>query len=126
MGLHGMITGRSSRAGIEFENGCWNQRLLSSHQGKSNSSSPMKHPIAPVPNNRSPAFAPLTAARPGSSRWRSRFRPGHRDGMPVPLLLDGGQHIALAIEDNGLAGTIQAGDNPPFDNGKAQRASCWS
>ncbi|MHB8898065.1 MAG: sialidase family protein, partial [Thermoguttaceae bacterium] len=32
------------------------------------------------------------------------FRPGHRDGMPVPLLLPGGNRIALAIEDNGLAG----------------------
>jgi len=34
------------------------------------------------------------------------YRPGHRDGMPVPLLLqDGG--IALAIEDNGIGGPFK-------------------
>lgn len=34
------------------------------------------------------------------------YRPGHRDGMPVPLLLkDGG--IAMVIEDNGLGGTFK-------------------
>jgi hypothetical protein len=34
------------------------------------------------------------------------YRPGHRDGMPVPLLLDDGS-IALAIEDNGLGGPFK-------------------
>jgi len=32
------------------------------------------------------------------------FRQGHRDGMPVPLVLKGQRDIAVAIEDNGLAG----------------------
>jgi hypothetical protein len=32
------------------------------------------------------------------------FRQGHRDGMPVPLVLKGKRGIAVAIEDNGLAG----------------------
>jgi hypothetical protein len=31
------------------------------------------------------------------------YRPRHRDGMPVPLVLKGGRGITLAIEDNGLA-----------------------
>ena len=30
-------------------------------------------------------------------------RKGHRDGMPVPLILKGGKGMALAIEDNGLS-----------------------
>ena len=30
------------------------------------------------------------------------FRPGHRDGMPVPCLLRNGKGIVCAIEDNGL------------------------
>lgn len=33
------------------------------------------------------------------------FRAGHRDGMPVPLLLADGKTIAVAIEDNGAGGT---------------------
>jgi len=31
------------------------------------------------------------------------YRAGHRDGMPVPLILLGNKGIVLAIEDNGLA-----------------------
>lgn len=38
---------------------------------------------------------------------RISFRERHRDGMPVPLVLQGGNGIALAIEDNGLAGTFK-------------------
>src|SRR5699024_10574925 len=30
------------------------------------------------------------------------YRPGHRDGMPVPLILKDDQGIAVAIEDNGM------------------------
>lgn len=33
------------------------------------------------------------------------YREGHRDGMPVPLILDNGEGIAVAIEDNGLSGS---------------------
>jgi len=29
------------------------------------------------------------------------FRAGHRDGMPVPCVLNGGKDIVVAIEDNG-------------------------
>lgn len=33
------------------------------------------------------------------------YREGHRDGMPVPLILDDEEGIAVAIEDNGLHGS---------------------
>ena len=35
------------------------------------------------------------------------FRPGKRDGMPVPLVLRNGRGIVLAIEDNGLSGNFK-------------------
>lgn len=39
--------------------------------------------------------------------WKSPetvcYRKGHRDGMPVPLVLQDGKGIVLAIEDNGLS-----------------------
>jgi hypothetical protein len=38
---------------------------------------------------------------------RVSFRAGRRDGMPVPLLLSDGRGVALAIEDNGLAGAFK-------------------
>lgn len=33
------------------------------------------------------------------------YREGYRDGMPVPLILDNGEGMAVAIEDNGLHGS---------------------
>jgi hypothetical protein len=43
----------------------------------------------------------------GGTDWTApqavSHRAGHRDGMPVPLVLKGGKGIAVAIEDNGLA-----------------------
>jgi hypothetical protein len=35
------------------------------------------------------------------------FRSGSRDGMPVPALLKDGKTVVLAIEDNGLNGTMK-------------------
>jgi uncharacterized protein (TIGR03437 family) len=35
------------------------------------------------------------------------FRPGHRDGMAVPLRLNDGSGVVLAIEDNGMAGAFK-------------------
>lgn len=40
--------------------------------------------------------------RTWSSPERVSYRQGHRDGMPVPLLLRSGETIAVAIEDDGL------------------------
>jgi len=43
--------------------------------------------------------------------WRGpktlSFRSSKRDGMPVPCLLDGGKNVVVAIEDNGLSGTMK-------------------
>ena len=52
----------------------------------------------------------LLRSRDGGRTWggveRVGFRAGHRDGMPVPVLLaDGG--VAVAIEDNGLSGSFK-------------------
>ena len=38
---------------------------------------------------------------------RVSFRPGHRDGMPVPVALNDSSSVVFAIEDNGLAGTFK-------------------
>ncbi|HYE06387.1 MAG TPA: sialidase family protein [Planctomycetota bacterium] len=46
------------------------------------------------------ADAGVTWSAPRQVSWRA----GHRDGMPVPLLLRDGSGIAIAIEDDGLSG----------------------
>lgn len=47
-------------------------------------------------------------SRDGGATWgppeRVAYRPGHRDGMPAPLVLLDGRSVVVAIEDNGLAG----------------------
>ena len=35
------------------------------------------------------------------------YRPGHRDGMPAPITLNGGNGYVFAIEDNGWDGTFK-------------------
>lgn len=53
----------------------------------------------------------LMRSRDGGATWSVPetvcLRPDHRDGMPVPLLLREGRGIAVAIEDNGLTGTLR-------------------
>lgn len=41
-----------------------------------------------------------------SDPMRASFRPGHRDGMPVPLVLQGDNEATIAIEDNGYTGNF--------------------
>src|SRR6185312_14490038 len=48
-----------------------------------------------------------------SAAARASFRPGHRDGMPVPLSLHDGSGVVLSIEDNGLAGAFKPAIVPP-------------
>ena len=56
----------------------------------------------------------LDNAATWSHPQRISFRPGFRDGMPVPLMLAGGR-IVVAIEDNGMAGKFKpAIVNPAF------------
>ncbi len=54
----------------------------------------------------------LLRSRDGAARTWERpetvsFRTGFRDGMPVPLVLQNGRGIAVAIEDNGLSGNFK-------------------
>lgn len=53
----------------------------------------------------------LMRSRDGGRTWgapeRAGYRAGHRDGMPVPLVLSGGGGVAVAIEDNGLNGAFK-------------------
>lgn len=94
-------------AGIEFENGCWEPAAVELPSGE------IQLFFANEAPYRTSAEQQITRIRSldGGDTWLEplavSFRPGHRDGMPVPLLLDGGQHVALAIEDNGLAGRFK-------------------
>ncbi len=94
-------------AGREFENGCWEPaavqlpddeiRLFFANEAPYRGSNEQEIAVA--------------CSRDGGATWSAptavAFRPGHRDGMPVPLLLRDGSGIAIAIEDNGLGGRFK-------------------
>lgn len=94
-------------AGTEFENGCWEPAAIELPSGE------IQLFFANEAPYRSSAEQQITRLRSldGGITWLEpqaiSFRPGHRDGMPVPLLLAGGKRIAVAIEDNGLAGQFK-------------------
>lgn len=94
-------------AGTQFENGCWEPAAVELASGE------IQLFFADEGPYRSSDEQQITRLRSldGGVTWLEpeavSFRPGHRDGMPVPLLLAGGNRIALAIEDNGLGGAFK-------------------
>ncbi len=94
-------------AGMEFENGCWEPAAVELPGGE------IQLFFADEGPYRASSEQQVTQLRSldGGGTWLQpqavSFRPGHRDGMPVPLLLDGGKRIALAVEDSGLAGRFK-------------------
>lgn len=90
-------------AGHEPQAGCWEPAALLLPSGEVQLFFANE---APFPSSDDQEIT-LMRSRDGGSTWsapqRVAYRPGHRDGMPVPILLRNWTHIALAIEDNGLA-----------------------
>ena len=88
-------------AGITFENGCWEP---CARQLPSGELLLFFADEGPYPHSAEQQIA-LMISRDNGATWDMprafSFRKGHRDGMPVPLLLPDGS-VALAIEDNGL------------------------
>ena len=94
-------------AGREFENGCWEPAAVQLPDGEIRLFFANEGPYRGS-NEQEIAMA---RSRDGGATWDAAkaagFRPGHRDGMPVPLLLRDGSGIAVAIEDNGLRGRFK-------------------
>jgi len=91
------------QAGYQFENGCWEPAAIQLPNGQIQLFF-ANEGIYTTSNEQN--ISMLRSDDQGAS-WSSTpeiisFRPGSRDGMPVPLLLRGGNRIAVAIEDNGF------------------------
>jgi hypothetical protein len=95
------------RAGSEMENGCWEPAAIQLPSGEIQlffaNESPYRHS--------GEQEITLLRSRDGGLAWSApepvSFRAKHRDGMPVPLALQSGDGIAVAIEDNGLLGAFK-------------------
>jgi hypothetical protein len=91
-------------AGTSYQDGCWEPAGLQLPTGEvhvyfSNE--------APFPDTDEQDIT-LIRSQDGGKTWskpgRIALRKGHRDGMPAPLLLADNRSLAVAIEDNGVAG----------------------
>jgi hypothetical protein len=98
---------RVYEADTVFENGCWEPAAIQLPAGEIQLFFANEGPY------RASAEQEITLlrSRDDAATWappeRVSFRAGHRDGMPVPVLLRGGKGIAVAIEDDGLSGAFK-------------------
>lgn len=95
---------RIYEAGCEFGNGCWEPAGIQLPDGEIQIYFANEAPYRETDESE----ITMMKSRDGGKSWGTPkavcFRQGHRDGMPVPLVLNGKKGIAVAIEDNGLAG----------------------
>lgn len=89
-------------AGYQFENGCWEPSAVQLPSGEIQLFFANE---GDYPQSNEQNISLMRSADNGLSWTKTRevvsFRPGSRDGMPVPLLLNNGNDIVFAIEDNG-------------------------
>jgi len=121
------------QADVLFENGCWEPAMIQLPDGEVQLFFANENPY----RNTNEQEITLLRSHDNGQTWTSpetvSIRKGHRDGMPVPLVLTGGKGVAVAIEDNGLNGRFKPviihsslADNwrlPPADGQSPRR---WS
>jgi hypothetical protein len=94
-------------AGIDPGTGCWEPAAVQMPSGEVQLFFANENPY---PNSTEQEITMLRSADRGET-WSEpkqvSLRPEHRDGMPVPLLLADGSGLAIAIEDNGVAGAFK-------------------
>ncbi len=92
------------KAGAEFTNGCWEPAAIQLPSGEVQMFFSNEGPY----RNSDEQEIVLLRSKDNGHSWEApekvSFRPGTRDGMPVPLVLKDGRGIAFSIEDNGLSG----------------------
>ncbi len=94
-------------AGTEFNNGCWEPAAIELPSGEVQVFFSNEGTF----RNSDEQEIVLLRSTDGARTWGApetvSFRPGARDGMPVPLILKDKQGIAFSIEDNGLSGNFK-------------------
>src|SRR5690606_11716127 len=90
-------------AGYEFENGCWEPAALQLPNGEIQLFFANEGPYTQSNEQN----ISMIRSQDNGINWTTdpeivSFRPGRREGMPVPVLLNNGKDIVVAIEDNAI------------------------
>jgi hypothetical protein len=94
-------------ASHDFHDGCWEPAAIELPSGEVQLFFANESPYRQSDEQEITLLRSHDGVRTWGSPERVSFRAGHRDGMPVPLRLQDGRGIALAIEDNGLSGNFK-------------------
>lgn len=103
-------------AGAEFQNGCWEPAGVQMPNGEVHLFFANEGPYTRSDEQEITRLVSRDSGRTWGKPEAVSFRAGHRDGMPVPLLLQKG--VVLAIEDNGLSGNFKPALVSPAPPGK--------
>ena len=92
------------RAGYEFKNGCWEPAQIQLPSGEIHLYIANEGPYTQSNEQEITLFRSTNLGSSWTTGETISFRSGHRDGMPVPLLLKNKRELIVAIEDNGIGG----------------------
>lgn len=92
------------KGGFEFGNGCWEPAQIQLPSGEIQLYIANEAPYTQSDEQEITMFRSVDDGVTWSPGKTVSFRSGHRDGMPVPLLLKNKDEIIVAIEDNGISG----------------------
>lgn len=92
-------------AGPSFLDGCWEPAALQLPTGEVQVYFSNEKPFETTDEQEIDLLRSWNGGKTWSGAQRVSLRAEHRDGMPNPVLLSGSRGIAVAIEDNGVAGS---------------------
>lgn len=87
-----------------FENGCWEPSMLELPSGEVQLYFADEGPYTTNADQQISMCRSYDGGQTWSTAQKVSYREGHRDGMPVPVLLKDESSIVVAIEDNGWSG----------------------